>query len=148
MASHDSALLVAVDDSESSDHAFAFAAKYADRLGAQLHLVHVVRRQLNLSSAEYDAVLAKAEDMVSRRFISKLPAAERPQPIIHIIKAELDTDSIGQILVKKAQVEKAIALVIASHNKGKIKEMLTGSVTKYVVANLRTPVVVVPVAGA
>jgi nucleotide-binding universal stress UspA family protein len=59
-------------------------------------------------------------------------------------QSETDSDSIGQVLVKKAQVENAVALVVASHNKGKLKELFTGSVTKYVVANLRTPVVVVP----
>jgi nucleotide-binding universal stress UspA family protein len=47
--SHD-VLLVAVDDTESSDRAFEFAANYADRLGAELHLIHVVRRQLNMSA--------------------------------------------------------------------------------------------------
>lgn len=143
--SHD-VLLVAVDDTESSDRAFEFAANYADRLGAELHLIHVVRRQLNMSATEYDTVLQSTEDKVSRRFISKLaPNASRPQPVIHIIKSETDSDSIGQVLVKKAQAEKAMALVVASHNKGKLKELFTGSVTKYVVANLRTPVVVVPV---
>jgi hypothetical protein len=270
-------ILVAVDDTESSDAAFEFASKTADRLGAELHLVHVVRRQLNLSecacggpwgacagaagrrghrskgrgaakprppagalgrgrpasrpapplhpfpsphnsptpeppplhpsSVDYDAIIKAAEDMVYRRFINKLHKADRPQPVIHIIKAETDSDSVGQTLVKKAQarvvgwgggqrgegrggdwrggqapqtkgesgrgspkargrgarqrraseppappaptptpqVEKAIALVVASHNKGPIKQLFTGSVTKYVVANLRTPVVVVPV---
>jgi nucleotide-binding universal stress UspA family protein len=42
-------LLVGVDDTESSDRAFEFAAQHADRLGAELHLIHVVRRQLNMS---------------------------------------------------------------------------------------------------
>jgi nucleotide-binding universal stress UspA family protein len=70
---------------------------------------------------------------------ARAPAPRPPQ------QSETDSDSIGQVLVKKAQAEKAMALVVASHNKGKLKELFTGSVTKYVVANLRTPVVVVPV---
>lgn len=37
-------LLVAVDASVSSDCAFNFAADHALRLGAQLHLVHVIAR--------------------------------------------------------------------------------------------------------
>lgn len=37
-------ILVAVDATTSSDRAFAFAAGHALRLGAKLHLVHVVPR--------------------------------------------------------------------------------------------------------
>lgn len=37
-------ILVAVDASASSDKAFLFAAGHALRMGAKLHLVHVVSR--------------------------------------------------------------------------------------------------------
>ncbi|GBG00089.1 hypothetical protein Rsub_12910 [Raphidocelis subcapitata] len=138
------ALLVAVDDSEASDRAFDFAARYVDRLNAELHLVHVVQRQLSMLAVEYDKILSSAEQMLLRRFISRLPAGDRPQPVVHIVKSEVDTESVGHILVKKAQQLDAIALVISAHGGGKLKQVFLGSVTKYVTEHARTPVVLVP----
>lgn len=44
MSLNQDVILVAVDASESSDKAFAFAARHALRMRADLHLVHVISR--------------------------------------------------------------------------------------------------------
>lgn len=79
-------LLVAVDDSDSSDVAFKWAARAAAALGAELHLVHVVPRQLTAPAEEYEKILKAAEALVIKRFIARLPEGTSPRPVVHIIK--------------------------------------------------------------
>lgn len=48
-----------------------------------------------------------------------------------IMQSEVDTESVGHILVKKADQLKAVALVLSSQNKSKVAEFFLGSVTAY-----------------
>jgi K+-sensing histidine kinase KdpD len=50
MSDANNALLVAVHDSEASGRTFDFAARQTDRLNTELHLVHVVQRQLSMQA--------------------------------------------------------------------------------------------------
>ena len=98
-------------------------------------------------SLRYEAVIEKAEAFIIERFVRRLPAAPdgRP-PVVHIVKSEVDTETIGHLLVKKAEELDAACIVVARHNKGRIAELFLGSVTTYVTHNARRPTVVVPCA--
>lgn len=151
-------LLVAVDDSDGSDRAFDFAVRHLHKPGMELHLVHIVPR-LHFAAAygvppvdfvpvadsnEYEKVIQKAEQFIINRFVNKLSPDFTPPPVVHIIKSEVDTESVGHILVKKADALDAVALVMSTHNKGRVAEFFLGSCTQYVTHHAHRPVVVVP----
>lgn len=150
-------LLIAVDDSDESVAAFNWAMKELYRSGDEVHMCHVVPR-MQFSAAygippvdfypiadatSYEAVINKAEKMVSDRFLSNLGAYPELRPVVHIVKSEVDTDSVGHVLCKKAEELDVFCVVMASHNKGKLAEFFLGSVTQFCVHHSKKPVAVV-----
>lgn len=59
-------------------------------------------------------------------------------------QSEVDTESVGHVLCKKADELEAVAIVMASHNKGRMAEFFLGSVTNYCTHHSHRPVVIVP----
>ncbi len=58
------------------------------------------------------------------------------------MQGEVDTDSIGNVICRKADEVDAAAVVMASHTRSKLTEFVLGSVTNYCTcarARLRTP---------
>lgn len=150
-------LLVAVDDSDQSRAAFKWALKELYKPGDEMHMVHVVPR-MQFSPAygippvdfypvadagSYEAVISNAEKMVSERYLQDLGDYPELKPTVHIVKSEVDTDSVGHVLCKKAEELDAVCLVLASHSKGKIAEFFLGSVTQFCVHHSTKPVAIV-----
>ncbi|KAF8056769.1 PHOS34 [Scenedesmus sp. PABB004] len=150
-------LLIAVDDSDDSARAFAWALEQLHRAGDQLHLVHVVPRLAFAAqygvppvdfvpaaeSSAYESAVQRAEQFIIDRFLRALPAAIRA-PVVHIVKSEVDTESVGHVLCKKAEELDTAAIVMASHNKGRVAEFFLGSVSQYCTHHSKRPVVIVP----
>lgn len=152
-------ILVAVDDTPASVAAFTFVAQQLLRPDDHLHLVHVIPRlvfsaQLGVSpvdftpqadSTAYEQSLARAERFILDKFVRQLPSgfAGAP-PVVHIIKSETDTESVGHVLVKKADALNAAFLALATNSRSRVAELFLGSVTQHVLHNSRRPVVVVP----
>lgn len=61
-----------------------------------------------------------------------------------VLQSEVDTESVGHVLCKKAEELDAICIVMASHNKGRMAEFFLGSVTQYCTHHSKRPVVIVP----
>lgn len=59
-------------------------------------------------------------------------------------QSEVDTESVGHVLCKKADELEAVAIVMASHNKGRMAEFFLGSVTNYCTHHSHRPVIIVP----
>lgn len=59
-------------------------------------------------------------------------------------QSEVDTESVGHVLCKKADELDAVAIVMASHNKGRMAEFFLGSVCQYCTHHSKRPVVIVP----
>ncbi|KAK9828007.1 hypothetical protein WJX81_008304 [Elliptochloris bilobata] len=137
-------LLVAVDDSAECERALAWALGELYRPNDQLHLVHVLpKMQLaamygappvdflpQQDPVAYEQLLKNAEHFITDRFLPKLSQL-RPDPIVHIVKGEVDTDSIGNVICRKADEVDAAAVVMASHTRSKLTEFVLGSVTNY-----------------
>lgn len=65
-------------------------------------------------------------------------------PCPFLQQSEVDTESVGHVLCKKADELDAVAIVMASHNKGRMAEFFLGSVTNYCTHHSHRPVVIVP----
>ncbi|KAF8056765.1 SECA2 [Scenedesmus sp. PABB004] len=57
---------------------------------------------------------------------------------------EVDTESVGHVLCKKAEELDAAAIVMASHNKDRVAEFFLGSVSQYCTHHSKRPVVIAP----
>jgi nucleotide-binding universal stress UspA family protein len=150
-------LLLAVDDTEAAEHSLDWTLQNLYRPGDVIHLVHVVPRQQLAQSfgappvdflpqqdpVGHEMLLQHAETFIRERLLPKL-ADIQPDPCVHIVKSDVDTDSIGNVICNKADMLKAAAVIMASHNRSKLKEFFLGSVTNYCAHHCKQPVLIVP----
>ncbi|PRW59405.1 adenine nucleotide alpha hydrolase [Chlorella sorokiniana] len=144
--------LVPVDDTDDSEEAIDWAIQMFGP-GSVFHLLHVVPepQMLHLWAGTYippdeNAELIEVEDtklFVSHRFAKKLIAAKIPFKL-HVVVGPTDSESVSNVILKKAQDVSAECIVMARHSKGRLKEMWVGSVTKACVHKSQVPVAVVP----
>eukprot|EP00884_Botryococcus_braunii_P021896 jgi/Botrbrau1/8390/Bobra.0237s0012.1 len=67
----------------------------------------------------------EAEAFVRKRFVSLLEAKEADFSV-EIVKFMVDSDSISDVICKRAEELNAVAVVIASHNKSTLSEFFLG----------------------
>lgn len=140
---------------EDSPSAWPLCSLARYRAGDELHLLHVIPR-LQLSPhygapamdvlashdpATYEELISKAEAFLVTRALRHIGEVS-PPPVVHLIKYELDTDSIGNAICKKALDIDASFVVVARHSKSKLQELFLGSVTTFCISNCAVPVVV------
>ncbi|KAK9812430.1 hypothetical protein WJX73_010125 [Symbiochloris irregularis] len=103
-------LLVAVDDADECVRALTWCMENLYRDGDEIHLLHVVPRLQRSSSfgrppidflpqqdpVTHDQLVKKAELFIRERFLPKLQGLH-PEPVVHIVKCEVDTASIGNL---------------------------------------------------
>jgi nucleotide-binding universal stress UspA family protein len=143
-APRNGAVVIGVDDDDTSEFALAFAAAEAVRIRASLKLVHtwsipyplminpygLTPDAVDISQDAHQLVLDKAVEFVAREY---------PDLIVHPI---LRQGSPATELVDVA--ETAELLVVGTHRRGVIPAMLLGSVSHNVLVNVPCPVVVAP----
>lgn len=152
-------LVICVDDSDASEDAVKWTLCNICKDGDELHFLHVIPRfhlQLGgVSPADflphhddemYEELIKKSETFIARRFLIHVDqmaaAASSPPPVIHIIKFETDSDSIGTALCKKAEELNAAVLVVARHDKSKLQQFFLGSVSSFCLEHSKRPVLV------
>ncbi|KAG2499538.1 hypothetical protein HYH03_002484 [Edaphochlamys debaryana] len=150
-------LLFPVDDSEDSQKSWDWFVANFYRDGDEVHLLNVISRltfaatlgvpavdftpQINREA--YEAVVQKSEAFIVKRFLARLPQHIQTTPIVHIVKSEVDTNSVGHVICMKAEELRAAAILMGSHNKGPVAEFFLGSVSQYVSHHSKVPVVIV-----
>lgn len=97
----------------------------------QVHLIYVIARMSyattyavpaidfspGIDRDKYEEQVRKAEEFICRRFLSRFPPESKSTPIIHLVKSETDSDSVGHIICGKAQDLRAAAVIMGSTNK-------------------------------
>lgn len=150
-------LLFPVDDTDDSQRAFEWMLRNFYKDGDEVHLLNVVSRMQfaaavgvpavdcmpQINREAYEAVVRKAETFIVKRFLGRLPASIQTTPIVHIIKSEVDTSSVGHIICQKAEELRASSVLMGNHNKGPLAEFFMGSVSQYVTHHCKVPVVIV-----
>lgn len=150
-------LVFPVDDSADSERSFQWMLDNFHKNDDEVHLVHVIPRVAytttyavpvldfnpGIDRDKYEKVVQSAEEFIVKRFLSKFPASSNSTPIVHIVKSETDSGSVGHIVCNKAEELRAACVVMGNHNKGSVKEFFTGSVSHYIMGHCKVPVVVV-----
>ncbi len=66
----------------------------------------------------------------------------RVRDLPRLSQSEIDTETVGHIIVQKAEEISATMIVMANRSKGAVTEFFMGSVSKYVLAHSKKPVCV------
>eukprot|EP00887_Chlorella_sp_A99_P002943 scaffold24.g2943.t1 len=143
-------LLISVDNSDACEGAVRWAMDNCYRPGdeasatgdplkcrvaaGRVHLLHVIPR-LQLAASfgappvdflpyqdpnAYQSLIKSAEAFIAERALAHLGELE-PAPVVHLVKYETDTDSIGNVICKKADELDVALVVMARHQKSKLQ---------------------------
>jgi nucleotide-binding universal stress UspA family protein len=142
-------LIVApVDFTKSSTQALGDAATWANELGSELHVLHIVPDPTSQAwSAEAIGVdlAAVGQDWIDKAqrnldaLLSTLPLpADR-------VKTRVQMGRPGEQIVSYAKAHDAGLIIMASGEHGRVARLLLGSVADYVVRTATCPVLIIPV---
>ncbi|KAI3428123.1 hypothetical protein D9Q98_006506 [Chlorella vulgaris] len=150
-------LLLAVDNSDSSDDVLEWVVSNLWKEGDEVHLLHIIPVPMpevigglgamdSIVTVEPDPQLdvkhiAEAKEFMKRRFVTKL-ASRNIAYKVEIVHFLTDNDSIGEAICKRAEALNAAAVVMAKHQRGAIAEFFLGSVTKYATHHCKQPLIV------
>lgn len=149
-------ILVAVDSSAGSEEALRWTLHNMYKAGDVLHFLHVVPRQE--PAAMYGAppvdflpqqnpksvqkLADQALSFIKDRLLPMLKDIET-EPVVHVIKSDTDTDSIGNVVCQQADALAVAAVVIAGHRKSQTGTFFMGSVTSFCTHHCKKPVLIV-----
>lgn len=91
--------------------------------------------------ASTEELIREAEKVLVARALCYLDGLD-PCPVVHLVKNEMDTDSIGQAICAKALELEASLVVLAKRSKSKLQQLFLGSVSSYCVGHCALPVLV------
>lgn len=149
-------ILVAVDASAESEDALQWTLQNMYRTGDVLHFLHVVPRQepattygappvdfLPQQNPKSSQKLAEqALSFIKERLLPMLGDMQ-PEPVVHVVKSDTDTDSIGNVVCQRAEAHGVVAVVMAGRSKSNVGDFFMGSVTNFCTHHCKKPVLVV-----
>jgi nucleotide-binding universal stress UspA family protein len=131
-------VLVATDFEPASDAALVYGRALARNFGASLHLLHVAENQF-LRPSPTDPAVIKAAYL--RSLNERLTADDRGALGAH---AALEvSDETADAIVKYARLENIDLIVMGTHGRGAMAQVLVGSVAERVVRTAPCPVLTV-----
>ncbi len=131
-------ILVAVDGSTASTHALETAIQLSDKLGAKLHLLHVVREmQMPLNPGlmeKYEAVERQRHDLLRSSGEEILNQAKRMAQSkgIESIESDIGSGDPATAIADHADKKQVELIVIGNRGLGQVHSMLMGSVSRKV----------------
>jgi len=148
-------LLIPVDGTKESEYMVDWAIQNMYREGDRFHLLHVIPKRYPTSTyyafEEYvpdmpdpeqeSAWRSDAEKYIHQKLVPILSASQVPFTT-DVVAYETDTSSVGEIICERATEQRAAAVIMASHGKGRVKEFFIGSVTNYCLHRCKVPVVI------
>lgn len=150
-------LVVAVDDSETSERACSWALHNLYRSGDTFHLLRIIPTlpfrasyggpvldgMVFYAEPPTEAFRSAAEHFVEHRFEPQLKAAGVPYRADIIVEAcDESVAGVGQAICDKAEELGAAVVVLGSHMSGGLMEFMLGSVATHVAHHCRRPVAV------
>ena len=135
-AANSRVLLLAVECHEGSAEACRWMVANLYRPGDQVHLVHILPRPEvakiiapgdlagSMGTSDFDAAVHSAEAFMTNNIVPLL-APVLSDPVVHLIKAQTDSDSIGQVLCRKATDLGAVMMIMAHHHRSKVPNHTT-----------------------
>ncbi|MCO5572674.1 hypothetical protein L7F22_026432 [Adiantum nelumboides] len=145
-AHHDAgrSILVPVDHSAHSKHAFDWVLSYLCRPHDTLHLLHVLPdgpkdKSFNVPEDSPRALFESTSALMERFAVKAYEAAMVKTEVLILTGGE-----VGKVIVQEARRINPIAVVMGKNNRGLIKSVLHGSVSEYCSHHCPCPLVLVP----
>jgi structural maintenance of chromosome 2 len=151
-------ILLAVDDTPAAENATAWTVDNLLKPGDEVHFFHVVSPPHaeviggfggvggvdELIAAEPDPAADRvhvehAKQFINEKFVPRLRGAAHKVEIVHF---QTDAESVGEVLCARAKDLNAVALVMASHNKGAVQRFFMGSASAYCAKHCPQPLVI------
>ena len=133
-------ILVAFDDSESSQRAFAFASELADKFKARLILLSVVRLPEPTTSLEMGAILDDAKEHYEKAF-QELRDRTNPKNIDFV--ASVEVGHPAEHLVAQAEKQHVDLIVMGRRGRTQVGRFILGSTSERVLRYAHCAVTVV-----
>ena len=139
-------ILAATDFSPSSDHALRYAAEFAQRFGAELHLLHVTQDLATAALAMAPLIPAEVDYReqqfeVASRELDRLPAAlglKVPKAVREVREGTAFVE-----IIRYARDHQIDLIVMGTHGRSGLAHVLLGSVAERVVRKAPCPVLTV-----
>jgi nucleotide-binding universal stress UspA family protein len=138
-------ILVPIDFSEASERAAAYAAALAGRLGASIHLVHVLESSMfNRRPYDYEPAMPAVRERLYQEARARLIAvAARVASGTSRVSVEVRHGD-AQKSITAAEIDYGADLVIMStHGRSGWSHLLLGSVAEQLIRTARCPVLVI-----
>jgi nucleotide-binding universal stress UspA family protein len=138
-----SSILVPTDFSEASKTALKYAARFADRFGAKLAILHVVEPVATPDFAYYPLMMENDKAVAkAHKELGKFAGTTGLQaPLLE--KTLVRTGVAFNEISKAAESLKVDLIIISTHGYTGLKRVLLGSTTERVVRHAKCPVLVV-----
>ena len=142
-------ILVPTDGSALSEKAVASAIGLAAQHHAALVVLTVIR---NHSVSYFEGVSPYAPEEIARAEATSTEAAQSALNAliprartsgVNLQTATMVSDSVGEAIIETAQKHHCDLIVMASHGRRSIAQLLLGSETQYVLTHSKLPVLVV-----
>jgi nucleotide-binding universal stress UspA family protein len=131
-------ILVATDFSEASDAAMDYGRSLAQTFGSSLHLLHVTENHfLRPTAADPSQITAATHQRLSDRLTDHDRAA------LHATTALKTSDHPAEEIVEYAKMHRIDLIVMGTHGRGAVAQLLVGSVAERVVRTAPCPVLTV-----
>jgi nucleotide-binding universal stress UspA family protein len=131
-------LLIALDFSETSDAALAYARELARQFGARLHVLHVRENDFLRPTALDPSDLDTA---AWRQLTHRL--TEEDRRLRHALPVVRKSDNPANEIVQYAKSEQVDLIVMGTHGRRGVAHLLLGSVAEQVIRSAPCPVVTV-----
>ena len=131
-------VLVATDFEAASDAALVYGRALARKFGASLHLLHVAENQF-LRPIPSDPATVKAARI--RALNDRLTAEDRTD--LHASAVIEVSDDTAETIVTYARTEQIDLIVLGTHGRSAVSQLLVGSVAELVVRLAPCPVLTV-----
>ncbi|MGG5372462.1 universal stress protein [Enterococcus sp. AZ196] len=135
-------ILVAVDGSEHSEHAFEEAVEAAKRHDAKLNVISIINdSELSTSAFSFSKIYAAEKEQVEKEMLKKIHDASRKE--LENIEPFVDLGSPKEKIVEFAKENDIDMIYLGATGKGEISLARIGSTAAYVVNHAPCSVTVV-----
>jgi nucleotide-binding universal stress UspA family protein len=143
-------ILVPTDFSDAAQHAYQYALRMADRLGANLHLLHVIYPQIDSFDAPVIATQATRAQIDAATEVQETFREAGIEKVRHeltnipSVQSSIEVGSAVAVITSLARKEQYPLIIMGTRGEHTAMEKILGTVSSGVVGSAVCPVVVVP----
>ena len=135
-------ILVAIDGSEHSEHAFDEAVEAAKRYDAKLNVISIINdSELSTSAFSFSKIYAAEKEQIEKEMLKKVHDASRKE--LDNVEPFVDLGSPKEKIVEFAKDNEIDMIFLGATGKGEIRLSRIGSTAAYVVNHAPCSVTVI-----